>query len=169
MVVESVVDRILETESRQAIVRRATAADAGQIASLVNFFARQGEMLPRSKHQIYQHIASFVVAEVDGELAGCGVLQVLWEDLAEIRSLAVLPRFQREGLGSRLVARLLDEAQFLGLRRVFALTYVADFFQHLGFHHIDRDTLPQKIWLDCINCPKFPDCDEEAMLLELGD
>ena len=168
MVVQQTVDSAVLTSREQAFVRPAVVSDAGRIAELVDLFARRGEMLPRSKHQICQHIASFAVAEVDGEIVGCGVLNVIWDDLAEIRTLAVSPRWQRQGIGSRLVASLIHQARNLELPLVFALTYVPAFFEHLGFHRIDRDTLPQKIWIDCINCPKYPDCDEEAVLLELG-
>ena len=168
MVVQQTVDSVVLTARQQVLVRPAVVSDAGRIAELVDLFARRGEMLPRSKHQICQHIASFVVAEVDGKIVGCGVLNVIWDDLAEIRTLAVSPRWQRQGIGSRLVANLIHQARTLELPLVFALTYVPAFFEHLGFRRIDRDTLPQKIWIDCINCPKYPDCDEEAVLLELG-
>ena len=154
---------------KEATIRPAVVADGIPIANLVNYYAGRGEMLPKSKYQVYQHISGFVVAVIDKQMVGCGVLHVLWEDLAEIRSLAVLKEYQHQGLGTKMVTHLIQKARLLGLPQVFALTYVPGFFESMGFHHIDKRTLPQKIWIDCINCAKFPDCDEEAFLLTLED
>lgn len=167
MVTELVADSAQAGSSIEAVVRPAVVTDGVQIANLVNLYASRAEMLPKSRYQVYQHIAGFIVAEVNGKIVGCGVLHVLWEDLAEIRSLAVQEAYQRQGLGTKMVARLIDKARLLGLSQVFALTYVPGFFEAIGFHGIDKRSLPQKIWIDCINCAKFPECDEEALLLKL--
>ena len=152
-----------------AVIRPAVVTDGTAIAALIGAHAQRGEMLPKSKYQVYQHIGDSVFAEMDGKIVGCGVLHVLWEDLAEIRSLVVLEPYRRHGLGTKIVLHLIQEARLLGLSQVFALTYVPEFFKALGFHRIDKRTLPQKIWIDCINCAKFPDCDEEALLLNLEE
>jgi amino-acid N-acetyltransferase len=98
--------------------------------------------------------------------AGCGALHVLWADLGEIRSLAVEERFQGNGVGRRIVAALLQDARRLCLPRVFALTYQEEFFAHLGFAEVDKDALPRKVWGECLDCPKFPNCDEIAVVLD---
>ncbi|MFQ6058941.1 MAG: N-acetyltransferase [Anaerolineae bacterium] len=152
------------------MIRKARVADTERIGELVNHYAAQGQMLPRSRGQIYQSIRDFVVVEdEEGQVVGCGALAVLWEDLAEIRSLAIAEGQQGNGLGSLIVSRLLEEARELGVERVFALTYQVAFFQRLGFHIIPKETLPQKIWADCIACLKFPNCDETAVLLHLEE
>ena len=147
-------------------IRPAIAVDGQAIYQLVNTYARQGLMLPVSQSAVYQAIRDFVVAE-DEELLGCGALQIAWSDLGEIRSLAVADGWQGQGIGRGMVKRLLEEARHLGLPRVFALTYQRPFFLRLGFHSIDKGTLPQKIWADCVNCVKFPNCDEEAVMILL--
>ena len=162
-------DKTQVITDKEVAIRPAVVADGIPIANLVNYYAGREEMLPKSKYQVYQHISGFVVAEIDQQVVGCGVLHVLWEDLAEVRSLAVLKGYQHQGLGTKMVTHLIQQARLLGLSQVFALTYVPGFFESMGFHHIDKHTLPQKIWIDCINCAKFPDCDEEAFLLKLED
>jgi len=137
------------------------------MATLINGFATQQLMLPRSHYQIYGSLRDFRVAVADGEVVGCGALQVVWADLAEIRSLAIAEAHQRQGLGRRLVEALLEDARLLGLPRVFCLTYQVDFFREMGFHVIPRESLPHKIWGDCLNCPKFPNCDETAMSIDI--
>jgi amino-acid N-acetyltransferase len=154
---------------KEVTIRPAVVADAIAIANLVNYYASMGEMLPKSRYQVYQHIGGFVVAEIDNQVVGCGVLHVLWEDLAEVRSLAVLEEYKHRGLGTKMVTHLLQKARLLGLHQIFALTYVPGFFESMGFYHIEKHVLPQKIWIDCINCAKFPDCDEEALILTLED
>jgi len=141
--------------------------DVTAIQALVNTFADRGDMLPRALNAIYEGIRDFFVAEEDGEVVGCGALHVVWGDLAEIKSLAVAESAQGKGVGSRLVQACLDEARAMGIDRVFALTYRPKFFERAGFSGVDKSTLPQKIWSDCINCPKFPDCGEEAVVLNL--
>jgi amino-acid N-acetyltransferase len=167
MVAEPVTEVISVMGDVQAIIRPAVVADAAAIADLINTYASRGEMLPKSRYQVYQHIRSFVVAEIDGTIASCAVLHVMWEDLAEVRSLAVRQPYRGQGLGRAMVKRLIEMAKSLGLPQVFALTYTPEFFEALGFTRIDKRSLPQKIWIDCIDCVKFPECDEEALLLSL--
>jgi amino-acid N-acetyltransferase len=150
-------------------IRSATAADGQAIYELVNAYARQELMLPRSQSAVYQSIRDFVVAEDEGQVVGCGALQITWGDLGEIRSLAVADDWQGQGIGGRIVQALLDEARHLGLPRVFALTYRRPFFLRLGFEPVDKETLPQKIWADCIDCVHFPNCHEEAVITRLEE
>jgi len=150
-------------------IRRATVADGQAIYEMVNAYARQGLMLPRSYSAVYEAIRDFVVAEEKGQIVGCGALQIIWGDLGEIRSLAVADRWQGTGIGWQIVDRLLKEARLLGLPRVFALTYQRPFFLRLGFRAIEKEALPQKIWADCIDCIKFPNCDEEAVIICLEE
>jgi amino-acid N-acetyltransferase len=149
------------------LIRKATVHDVPAIASLVNETANKGLVLPKSLNQVYQNIRDFVVYEVDGRIVGCGALHVLWEDLAEVRSLVVQEAQRCQGIGASLVSRLLREARDLQVRRAFALTYQQGFFVGLGFHVVDKEELPHKIWADCIDCVKFPHCDETAVILEL--
>jgi len=160
---------------RADAVRRATLADVEDMHRLINHFAGQQLMLAKSRNQLYQNIRDFAVAEKviststgsQRVFAGCGALHVIWVDLGEIRSLAVDERFQGNGTGRLIVHELLREAADLKLPRVFALTYQRAFFERLGFTEVDKVTMPQKIWGECMNCPKFPNCDEIAMVLDL--
>lgn len=147
-------------------IRKAKISDARQIHRLVNDFAKKEEMLPRALNEIYESIRDFFVYD-DGGVRGVCALRVLWEDLAEVRSLAVAEQDRRRGLGSALVGSCLQEARDLGIKRVFALTYHPDFFKKLGFRDIDKSKLPQKIWGDCVKCHKFPECDEHAVIIHL--
>lgn len=149
------------------MVRDARIADAKQIHQLLLNFAKQGEMLPSSLAEIYEFIRDFYVFEVDGQVVGTVRLHISWEDLAEVRSLAVDESQAGKGIGRQLVESCLDEARQLGVAKVFALTYKPGFFARLGFAEIDKSELPQKIWRDCINCAKFPECDEIAVSITL--
>lgn len=152
------------------LVRTVTVADAMTIFKLVNHYANQAQMLPKSQNQIFQNIRDFrVVVDESGQIVGCGALHVTWGDLAEVRSLAIVEGYKRKGLGRMLVKWLIEDAKALGLPTVFTLTYVPDFFESLGFERIDKNRLPQKIWGDCIDCPKFPDCDEIALIKDLKE
>jgi len=150
-----------------SVLRPARIKDGVRIQALVNEHASKGLMLPRSLNQVYQSIREFTVVEHDGQLQGCGALQLAWDDLAEIRSLAVDPKWQGAGIGRAIVESLLAQAEELGVPRVFALTYQGGFFAKLGFRPIERSELPRKIWVDCIDCLKFPHCDEEAFIVDL--
>jgi amino-acid N-acetyltransferase len=148
-------------------VQRAAVADVRAIHELVNGFAQRGEMLPRTMAEIYESLRDYSVVREGGELLACGALHVMWEDLAEVRSLAVREERQGQGLGGLLVRAHLEEARELGLRTVFALTYRPAFFERLGFRQADVMTLPRKVWNECYRCPKFPTCNEIAVVLEL--
>ncbi len=150
----------------EIVIRPATVRDAPEIARIVNSYAECGKMLPRPLAAIYQFLREFVVAELDGQVVGCAALSIFWGDLAEVRSLAVSNAYRGRGIGSRLVRHVLRDARALGIPRVFALTYEVAFFERLGFQRIQRDELPRKIWRDCINCAKFAECDEIALIIE---
>lgn len=145
-------------------IRKANISDIRSIHRLVNEFAKKGEMIPRSLNDLYENIRDICVCEDRGDILGVCALHILWEDLAEIRSLSVKPASQRTGIGRRLVSSCVKEAEKLGIRRIFALTYHADFFAKIGFAPIDKAELPQKIWGECLRCPKFPECDETAVI-----
>ena len=148
-------------------IRKARISDLKDVQRLINDFARREEMIPRSLNELYESIRDLLVCEDAGAITGVCALHILWEDLAEVRSLAVKKEYQRLGIGRKLVRRCLSEARSLGIKRVFALTYQPDFFKKLGFTDIEKSSLPQKIWGDCIRCPKFPECDEHALIFEV--
>lgn len=150
-------------------VRKALVPEIKQVHLLINEFARHYEMLPRSLSDLYSHARDIFVFEKNNEILGVCALHVLWEDLAEIRSLAVKEKYQGKGIGEALVKRCVSEAEKLGVPKVFALTYVPEFFKKLGFDEVRRSRLPKRIWGDCINCHKFPDCDEHAMIKVTGE
>jgi amino-acid N-acetyltransferase len=141
------------------------------IQKILGEFARQGKLLARPLSELYTSVRDLVVARDDetGEVVGCCSLHVIWENLAEIRSLAVLETHQGRGLGRQLVQACIAEATELGIGQVFTLTYESGFFEHLGFRIVDKNIFPQKIWVDCLQCPKFPDCDEVALVLDLDE
>jgi len=142
----------------------ALVKDMKDIHALLLGSAAAGEMLPRSLSNLYSHTRDFIlIKDTEGKVAGCCALAMIWEDLAEIRSLFVRQDLRRKGWGRRLAEACLESARSYGIRRVFTLTYQVSFFATLDFAEISKDTLSQKIWVDCIHCPKFPDCDEIAM------
>jgi amino-acid N-acetyltransferase len=151
------------------MIRNARMDDVKTIHSLLNHFAAKGLLLGRSISSLYDHLRDFIVcADETGHVLGVAALQISWEGLAEIRSLAVDEGFQGQGLGAKLVQACLQEAQRLEIEKVFTLTYQAGFFRKQGFVDIDKKELPHKIWSDCLNCHKFPDCDEEALVYTLN-
>jgi len=149
-------------------IRKAKISDVKVIHKLINEFARNEEMIPRAINELYENIRDFIVCEDDEKICGVCALHVMWEDLAEIRSLAVKKQYQRMGIGEKLVRRSLVEAKGLGIQNIFVLTYHPSFFKKLGFVDTDKSNLPQKIWGDCVRCPKFPECDEHALILKRG-
>lgn len=150
-------------------VTRARVVDVPGIAKLVSRFAGRGEVLPRPPADIYQTVREWVVARQADQIVGCGALVVLWADLAEIRSLVVAPEFQGMGLGRQLVSHLMADAAQLEIPQVFTLTRQTGFFQKLDFEVVPRDSLPRKIWKDCVSCTKFVGCDEVAMVRPVGE
>lgn len=149
--------------------QKATLAHAQAIHTLVNSFAVKNRMLPRSLNDIYELIRDFYICLDREKVIAVSSLHIVWEDLAEIRSLAVSKKYQRRGIGNNLVERCLKEAAALGVRKVFALTYHPEFFRYMGFEDIDKNELPHKIWGDCLKCPKFPGCEEVALIKKLED
>ena len=148
-------------------LRKARIGDVPQIHTLVNSFATQGEMLGRSRSELYEGLRDFFVVEQDGMVLGCSALHINWEDLAEVRSLAVAPELQGKGMGKTLVNACIEEARSLGIARIYALTYRPEFFEGIGFSRVPKESLPHKVWGDCLKCPQFPNCDEDAVILEL--
>ena len=148
-------------------IRKALLSDAPGIQKLINEFADKDLMLPRSLNHIYENIRDYYVAEEKGRMIGCAALHIVWGDLAEVNSLAVRDSHKGKGTGRALVSRCLDEARGLGIRRVFALTYVPKFFRKCGFSRIAKSKLPQKIWSDCLNCHKFTDCGEVSVAVDI--
>ncbi|HJV34764.1 N-acetyltransferase [Geomonas sp.] len=149
------------------MIRKAKISDVKDIQKLLSNYATRGEMLSRSLSELYDSIRDFYVCEEDGQIMGTSALHIVWEDLAEVRSVAVAEGVGRRGIGSKVVGACLDEAREIGLKRLFCLTYKPDFFAKFGFVVVDKSELPHKVWGDCIKCVKFPDCDEIAMILDL--
>lgn len=147
--------------------RKAKISDVEAIHKLISNYAEQGLMLGRSRALLYEDLREFTVAEKDGQVIAMAGLHIIWEDLAEVRALAVDPEYVQAGVGRGLLDHLIAEARELEIPRVFALTYQPGFFSKCGFHQISKDDLDRKVWKECINCPKFPNCDENAMVLDL--
>lgn len=149
------------------MLRKAQIRDVKDIQKLLVVYASRGDMLSRSLSELYESLRDFYVYEEEGKMLGTTALHIVWEDLAEVRSVAVAEDVTRRGIGSKLVQACIDEGRELGLKRLFCLTYRPDFFSSLGFRLVDKSELPHKVWGDCIKCVKFPDCDENAMILDL--
>lgn len=148
------------------MIRKAKVADVKQIKQLLASYAAKGLLLDRPVTKIYENLRDFFVAEENNEIIGCCALHICWENLAELRSLAVHEKSKGNGIGKALAETCLKEAKEMGFQKIFTLTYVPDFFKKLGFKTVAKEEMPHKVWADCINCVKFPDCDENAMLLE---
>ncbi|GFO69167.1 acetyltransferase [Geomonas limicola] len=149
------------------MLRKAKISDVKDIQKLLTNYASRGEMLSRSLSELYDAIRDFYIWEEEGRVLGASALHIVWEDLAEVRSVAVAEDAGRRGIGSKVVGACLEEAREIGLKRLFCLTYKPDFFAKFGFKVVDKSELPHKVWGDCIKCVKFPDCDEIAMILDL--
>ncbi len=150
------------------MIRKACIADVKSIYKLIKYHADRRRMLARSYSELYEDVRDFIIYEKRGRVLGCVALHVTWEDLAEVKSLAVATRHQGKGIGRNLVEAALKEADDLGVNRVFALTYEQDFFRKCGFRKVPKESLPHKIWSECVRCPEFPDCGEVPMLIELN-
>jgi amino-acid N-acetyltransferase len=149
------------------LVEKAATSDAQSLHDLIGSFAEKGEMLPRTMGEVYENLRDFFVVRQGDAVIACVALHIVWEDLAEVRSLAVRGERQALGLGGLLVEACVDEARSLGLSRVFALTLKPGFFERLGFSQADVMTLPRKVWNECYRCSKFPNCDEIAMVIQM--
>jgi len=155
------------------MIRNARMGDIQKIYKLLQYFADKDLLLGRSLSSLYDQLKDFSVyvekdetAPDQEKLVGVCALHICWENLAEIRSLAVIDEYHGKGVGRQLIDKALSEADFYGISRVFTLTYQPDFFRKIGFKDIDKSELPHKVWSDCINCSKFPDCNEEALIWE---
>ena len=149
------------------IIRKARIEDVAKIQKLINQFAKQELMLPRSLSDLYETLRDFWICEYNNRVIACCALHIAWSDLVEIRSLAVEKQYQKKGIGRELVDAALSEAKGIGAASVFTLTYIPKYFKKYGFRKINKEKLPQKIWVECINCPKFPDCEEIALIKRL--
>jgi amino-acid N-acetyltransferase len=145
-------------------VEKAKIPDIQQIHKLINDYAGKGEMRARPLSELYEDIRDYFVIKEGDRVLACGALHVSWSDIAEVRSIAVDPESQGKGLGSLLVAACLKEAEELGIKTVFCFTYRPEFFKRHKFVDIDKMELPRKVWTDCFRCPKFPNCDETALI-----
>jgi amino-acid N-acetyltransferase len=154
----------LITPAAAAIARKATVEDVERLQQLITVFASRNEMLHRSLNELYETIRDFCVIENGEDIVACSALHVTWDDLAELKCVAVSEKMQGTGLGRKVVERSLAEARELRLRRVFTLTYQPAFFAIFGFQIVDRNMLPHKVWGECIKCHKFPNCNEVAMM-----
>ncbi len=148
-------------------MEKARISDVPQMHQLINYFADKGEMLARSLSEIYENIRDYLVVRQSERVVACAALHVSWSDLAEIKSMAVVEDSQQQGIGTQLVEACLNEARELGIATVFCLTYKPSFFEKFGFSQVDKMELPRKVWTECYRCPKFPDCDEVALIYRL--
>ncbi len=149
------------------MIEKANIDDPPHILAIVNHFADQQLMLARSLNDVYENLRDFFVWRQDGRIVGCAALHVSWQGLGEVRSLAVLEEARGRGIGRALVESCLEEAGSLGMQQLFVLTYMPEFFEKFGFVLHPKEKLPHKVWADCLNCPKFPDCDEVALIKDL--
>ena len=149
------------------MIRKAEIKDIKHIHNLIDTFAKQDLMLPRSLNELYDNIRDFWIFEENKKIIGCSALHICWQDLAEIKSLAVETKRQGKSIGTQLVIMCIEEAKKLGAKKLFALTYRPKFFRKFGFRRIKHSDLPHKVWAECINCPKFPGCQEIALLKTL--
>ena len=144
--------------------RKAVFGDVETIYDIVKGYADSGDMLVRSRNTLYETLRDMIVAVDGGKVVGVGGLHMMWDRMAEVRTMAVSPDHVRQGVGANIVRRLLDEVRMLGVEKFFTLTYKPGFFATLGFEIVSKDDLPHKVWKECIDCPKFPNCDEIAMI-----
>ena len=150
-------------------VEKAKIQDIPQIHRLINDYAGKGEMLARPLSELYEDIRDYFVIKEGDDVLACGALHVSWSDLAEVRSVAVAEGRKNQGLGATLVAACLEEAAALGIKSVFCFTYQPAFFKRSGFVDVDKMELPRKVWTDCFRCPKFPNCDETALIYHAAE
>jgi amino-acid N-acetyltransferase len=149
-------------------IRQAKVSDVERIHDLILLYSEQSVLLPRTKESLYQNLLSIFVAEWDGQLVGSASLTILDKELAEIRSLVVDPEMGKRGIGKLLVKRIIEETRRAGIEKIISLTYQVEFFSKCGFEVTVKDDMPQKVWKDCIHCPKLPKCDEIAMIAHLA-
>ena len=151
------------------MIRKAVIKEATEIHRILNYYGNRGILLPRSLSELYEHLRDFYIVEddVSEKIIAICALGLCWDDLAEIRSLAVEEGYQGNGYGMMLIEKCVEEATALGLKQIFTLTYVPDYFKNFGFRVVDKSELPHKVWSDCLKCTKFPDCDETSLIKEI--
>jgi len=150
------------------MIKKAVINEVIQIQRILNQYGDKGLLLPRSLSELYEHLRDFYVFTDDkGSIIAVCALGLCWEELAEIRSLAVIEDYQGKNYGVMLVEKCIEEARSLGLKKIFTLTYVPEYFIKMGFRVVDKSELPHKVWSDCLKCTKFPDCDETALIKEI--
>lgn len=149
-------------------IRKACVDDVDAILKLVNYYAEKELLLRKSAFKVYTKLQSFYIAETEKKVVGCVSLVVLWEDLAEICSLAVDEHYLRRGIGKKLVNKCIEQAKLLKVTKIIALTYKDKFFEKIGFHFVDKNIFPRKLMWECLECPKLDECDELAYLMNLG-
>ncbi len=152
------------------LLRKARPADVNEMHRIINYYADKQLMLPKTQLRLYEFMRDYTVAtdaSDSNKVLGCGALHIYWEDLAEIRAIAVDPEMARNGIGTHIVKQLLSEAHNLGISEVFVFTYEPKFFSRFGFVEVDHGDLPLKVYNECFNCPKFNNCDEIAMVVKL--
>ena len=167
-------DGIIESAGRagshpDCVVRKAAMHDIGPILGLINGYAANGIMLPRTEMEVSEDIRDFSVIVTAGRLVGCGALKLYNQEVAEILSLCVDETLKSKGIGRQVMDELLNEAEDFGLKTVFALTVAPTFFEKLGFHEVPRERFPTKVWRDCLRCERYTCCNEKAVTLELSD
>jgi amino-acid N-acetyltransferase len=158
------------SRGHQRMVQKARLSDVSELFRLVNYYAERQQMLPKTQLQLYENLRDYSIAvgaSAPNPVLGCGALHIYWENLAEIRALAVAPEMTHKGVGTALVERLLDEARELEIEQVFLFTYEPRFFARFGFIQVEHRTMPLKVYNECFHCPKFNKCDELAMVLHL--
>jgi len=148
-------------------LEKARISDVPEMHKLINYFADKGGMLARSLSEIYENLRDYFVVREEERLIGCAALHVCWADLAEIKSVAVVEGKQEQGVGARLIKTCLADAKDIGISTVFCLTYKPGFFEKFGFSQVDKMELPRKVWTECYRCPKFPGCDEVALIYHI--
>ncbi|MCM2534707.1 N-acetyltransferase [Neobacillus pocheonensis] len=149
------------------LIRKAVMSDTESIYKLISEYAKEGKLLARTYSSIYENLQSFLVAVLNNEVVGITSLTILDRNLAEVRSLAVSPAYVGKGIGKALVLQIIKETENLEITKLISLTYQIEFFSKIGFNRVDKNELPQKMWKDCINCPKLHSCDETAMLMNV--
>ncbi len=148
-------------------IRKATVKDVNSMLDLINIYANKGLMLAKTRYKLFSTVQNFFVAEDTGKVVGCVSISVIWDDLCEICSLAVLEEYKKQGIGRKLINACIDEAKKLEISKIIALTYQDKFFEKLNFKQVDKDRFPRKLWRECLECPKLENCDELAYLYEI--
>lgn len=166
---KKVKDGTVDNKAGSLIIRKARIGDVKKVHKILSAYTTEGTVLPRSLSELYDQLRDFFVAveHGDGPIIGTCAMHICWDEIAEIRSLAVVDGYQRAGTGTALMKACIEEARQLEVDRIFVLTCAVKFFRKFGFKKVDKAVLPHKVWSDCMKCVKFPDCDEEALILQL--